>query len=113
MKSQSVLLSLLIGCFFVTDPVNAGSKASAESGTTEGIFAGIEQGDYMHFLIQNKNAQTESFIVLKDHPSMKSWIDNPDGMKGRRLRVHWKMEQIPEAGEKMKVAVKVERRTTD
>ena len=34
-------------------------------------------------------------------------------MKARRLRVHWRLQNIPEAGGKMKTLVKVDERTTD
>jgi hypothetical protein len=91
----------------------AGSKAS--KGSTEGTFAGIEQGDYAHFLIKDKKGQRESFFILRPDRSVQSYLDNGDELKGRKVRVFWeeRNENIPEAGGKqqIKVVTKVEART--
>jgi hypothetical protein len=91
----------------------AGSKAP--KGSTEGTFAGIEQGDYAHFLIKDKKGQRESFFILRPDRSVQSYLDNGDELKGRKVRVFWeeRNENIPEAGGKqqIKVVTKVEART--
>ena len=93
--------------------VQAADEKSTASGTAEGIFVRVEKGDYTHFVIKNKQGREESFIVLKENKSMKPWLNTPDAVKARRVRVHWKLQEIREAGGKMKTVVKVEERTTD
>ena len=93
--------------------MEAAEKKGSATGSTEGVFAGIDSGDYQHFLIKDKQGKQQSFVILKPDKSLKSYLDNPAGLKSRRVRVHWKMQTIPEAGEKMKTVVKVEERTTD
>lgn len=85
--------------------VRAGSR-----GSTEGTFVGIEQGDYAHFLIKDKKGKDDSFIVLRPDKSVQPYLDNPDKLKGKRIRVHWEEQTIPEAGEKMKTITKIEAR---
>lgn len=79
-------------------------------GTTEGTFVGIDAGDYAHFLIKNKEGKDDSFIILRPDDSVKAFLDNPTELKGRSIRVYWKMETIPEAGGKEKTVTKVEER---
>ena len=99
----------------------AASKGLGESdgkvlnkGTANGTFAGIEQGDYAHFLLKDKKG-VHSFFVLKPHESVQAYLDNPEKLKGRKIRVHWeeRMQKIPEAGgnERIKLVTKVEQRT--
>ena len=100
--------------FFAASSLSfAGSKTS--KGTTEGTFAGIEQGDYAHFLLKDKKGKRESFFILRPDKSVQSYIDNGDKLKGRKVRVYWeeRNETIPEAGGKqqIKVVTKVEART--
>ena len=99
--------------FFAASLSLAGSKAS--KGTSDGTFAGIEQGDYAHFLIKDKKGQRESFFILRPDRSVQSYLDNGDELKGRKVRVFWeeRNENIPEAGGKqqIKVVTKVEART--
>jgi hypothetical protein len=96
---------LLVCCLAVTTPAWAGS---AKTGSTEGTFVGIDQGDYAHFLIKNKKGQDDSFIILRPDKSVQSYLNNPTKLKGRKVRVHWKEQTIPEAGGLMKTVVKVE-----
>jgi len=83
-------------------------------GSANGTFAGIEQGDYAHFLLKDKKG-VQSFLVLKPDASVKSFLDNPDKLKGRKIRVQWeeRMQEIPEAGgkQRIKVIVNVDQRT--
>lgn len=95
-------------CFIIGASLYAGDKAS--TGTAEGTFFKIEQGDYTHLVIKDEKGNRESFIVLQDHPSITPFIKNENELQGRRIRVHWKNAMIPEAGEKMKTVTKVEER---
>ena len=89
------------------------SESRTRKGTTNGTFAGIEQGDYAHFLVKTAKGQ-ESYFVLRPDKSVQSYLDNPNKLKGRKVRVSWeeRNEAIPEAGgkQKIKVVTKVEER---
>ena len=80
------------------------------SGSTEGTFVAIEQGDYAHFLIKNRKGKEDSFIILRPDKSVEPYLENPDKLKGRRVRVYWEEQMIQEAGEKMKTVTKVDAR---
>jgi hypothetical protein len=86
----------------------AAGEARAASGSTAGTFVGIDQGDYAHFLIKDSKGADDSFIILRPDKSVKPYLDNPAKLKGRKVRVHWKEQTIPEAGGKMKTVTKVE-----
>lgn len=92
----------------------AAAESRATKGRTDGTFAGIEQGDYGHFLIKDTKGKPQSFFVLRPDKSVQSYLENPDKLKGRRVRVHWeeRNEHIPEAGgkQRIKVVTKVEER---
>ena len=103
---RTFLALLVCSVFAITDvEMRAGSR-----GSTEGTFVGVEQGDYAHFLIKDKKGKDDSFIVLRPDKSVQPYLDNPDKLKGKRIRVHWEEQPIPEAGEKMKTITKVEAR---
>lgn len=76
----------------------------------DGTFAGIERGDYTHFLIKDTHGKPESFIILRDNRSIASYLKNARQLQGRAVRVYWQEEMIPEAGQKMKTVTKVEAR---
>jgi hypothetical protein len=85
------------------------AESPAVTGATDGTFVGIEQGDYAHFQIKpTKEGQPASFIILRPDKSVQPFLDSPATMKGRKVRVHWKEQTIPEAGGPMKTIVKVE-----
>ena len=103
---RSIAVAVLLVCSpIVTTSAWAGSP---KTGSTEGTFVGIEQGDYAHFLIKDKKGQDDSFIILRPDSSVQPFLDNPTKLKGRKVRVHWKEQMIPEAGGRMKTVVKVE-----
>ena len=92
---------------FLTPLISLG-ESRAIKGYTDGTFAGIEQGDYVHFQIKPATkGQPDSFIVLRPDKSVQPFLDNPAKLKGKKVRVHWKEETIPEAGGPMKTVVKV------
>lgn len=91
--------------------LGAAEKATkGASGSTEGTFAGIEAGDYSHFLIKDKHGADESFIILQVDKSVQAFLDNPGKLKGRKIRVFWEEKMIPEAGGMEKTVTKVEER---
>ena len=86
---------------------------AAKTGSTEGSFVGIEQGDYAHFLLKDKKGQSDSFIILSPDKSVEAYLNRPSKMKGRRVRVFWEEKKIPEAGNvPLKTVVKVESAAT-
>ena len=102
-------LGVLLLICFVAATVTSVAESRAIKGYTDGSFLGIEQGDYAHFQIKpTTKGQPDSFIVLRPDKSVKPFLDNPASLKGRKVRVHWKEETIPEAGGPVKVVVKVE-----
>ena len=95
--------------------VSASGESRVSKGTTDGTFAGIEQGDYAHFLVKTAKGKQESYFVLRPHKSVQAYLDNPTKLKGRRIRVHWeeRNENIPEAGgkQRIKLVTKVDARS--
>lgn len=110
MKILPTLVVLLVSLSFSLALARAGEKSDGDTGSTEGTFVGIDQGDYTHFLIKNKKGEEESFIALRPDDSVKAFLDSPAGLRGRSIRVYWKMETISEAGGKEKTVTKVEER---
>ena len=86
----------------------AAAEARGATGSTEGTFVGIEQGDYAHFQIKDKTGKDASFIILRPDNSVQPYLDNPTKLKGTQVRVHWKEQTIPEAGGKMKTVTRIE-----
>ena len=90
------------------------AESRAKNGQTDGTFAGIEQGDYAHFLVERGKGKQESYFILRPDKSVQPYLNNPSKLKGRKVRVHWeeRNEHIPEAGgnQQIKVVTKVEGR---
>jgi hypothetical protein len=111
MRTPRVLLAIMTVFLGATAPSQGETQAT--SGVAEGTFAGIEQGDYAHFLLKDKKGTEHSYFILKPDKSVQSYMDNPE-LKGRRVRVYWReqTQKIPEAGEtrRIKVVTKVEAR---
>jgi hypothetical protein len=103
--ARSIAGAVALLYLLVTTAAFAGS---AKSGTTAGTFAGIEQGDYAHFLIKDNKGRDDSFIILRPDKSIQIYLDNSAKLKGHKVRVHWREQTIPEAGGLMKTVVKVE-----
>lgn len=83
----------------------AGPAAKVAAGASlEGVFTGIEEGDYAHWTMKTA-AGERSFFILKPHPSIEQALAQPAKFKGKRCRITWKksMEEIPEAGGRMEV----------
>jgi hypothetical protein len=94
--------------FFYAAAAPSAFAGSPKTGTADGTFVGIEQGDYAHFQIKDKQGHDDSFIILRPHKSVQPYLDHPAQFKGKKVRVHWKEQTIPEAGGLMKTVVKVE-----
>lgn len=73
--------------------------------TAEGIFTGIEQGDYAHWLMKTKDGKKLSFFILDCDATVDKVIENTKAYAGKKCRIQWKesLETIPEAGGKMKI----------
>lgn len=107
--------ALLLVALVVAVPTLSFARPAAAHGQTDGTFAGIEQGDYGHFLVKTGAGKQESFFILRPDKSVQAFLDHPDKLKGRKVRVHWEErdENIPEAGgrQRIKVVTKVDART--
>ncbi|MEO5722068.1 MAG: hypothetical protein ABIR71_11430 [Chthoniobacterales bacterium] len=110
MKILRTAFAVLVLSMLAVSPMHAGEKHKSATGTTEGTFAGIEEGDYPHFLIKDKKGASDSFIVLHRDKSVEAFLHNPAKLKGRKVRVFWTEEMIPQAGQKQKTVTKVEER---
>jgi hypothetical protein len=107
MTSLRLLAAALLSvCFAAAAPCTL--ARSPKTGTADGTFVGIEQGDYAHFQIKDKKGHDDSFIILRPDKSVQPYLDHPAKLKGKKVRVHWKEQSIPEAGGLMKTVVKVE-----
>jgi hypothetical protein len=109
MNPCRAFLVILISCIVVAAAAEMRAGSRGATGSTEGSFVGIEQGDYAHFVIKGPKGEAD-FIILRPDKSVQIYLDNPKKMKGRRVRVYWEEQNIPEAGEKMKTVTKVESR---
>jgi len=103
---RALAAAALLVCLLAVAP--SASAGSPKTGSTEGTFVGIDQGDYAHFLIKDKKGQDDSFIILRPDKSVQPYLDKPAKLKGHKVRVHWKEQTIPEAGGLLKTVVKVE-----
>jgi hypothetical protein len=70
-----------------------------------GIFTGLEEGDYTHWLMKTEGGKELSLFILKPDASVEKVLKSPKAYKGKKCRVQWKSstEKIPEAGGDMKV----------
>jgi hypothetical protein len=71
----------------------------------QGSFLGIEQGDYAHWNMRAADGMERSFFILRPDSTVEKILENPENSVGKKCRVTWKesMEDIPEAGGKIKV----------
>lgn len=76
-------------------------------GPTDGIFVGIEQGDYAHFQIKNNTGKEESYFLLHPDKSSEAYLDHPEKFKDRNVRRYCQeeMQKVAEAGETMRIGV--------
>jgi hypothetical protein len=74
-------------------------KAPAGNVTT-GVFTGIEEGDYFHWMMRPQGGEIVTFFILNTTPAIDAAIANPGQFLGKSCRVTWrsKVMNIPEAG---------------
>jgi len=79
------------------------AKAAAKQ--TDGVFLGIEEGDYAHWNMRTVDGTEVSYFILKPDTSVDKVLENPKVFTGKKCRVTWKKstENIPEAGGKMEI----------
>lgn len=75
--------------------------------TAEGVFTGIEQGDYAHFKLREKDGTELSFFILKTDTAIDRVLADPQEYEGHACKVRWerRSENIPEAGGPMEINV--------
>lgn len=105
---RPIAAAVLLVCFLALASCASTSTGTPKTGTTDGTFVGIDQGDYAHFLIKDTNGKDASFIILRPDKSVQRYLDKPAKLKGHKVRVHWQEQTIPEAGGLMKTVVKIE-----
>ena len=73
--------------------------ALAEAKTAKGTFLGLEQGDYVHFLIHTQKGDESFFINLKS-PSVNQVAENPSRFVGKKCTVKYleTKQHFPEGG---------------
>jgi len=115
---KSIVFVLALGFAALLPDVSAEptvlEAAEEKRGTTEGKFAGIDQGDYFYFLVEIGDDQQDSFFILKPDKSVQEFLDHPEKYLGQPVVVHWleKEMHIPEAGgpQIIKEVLRVERK---
>jgi len=110
MKTFSPRLVSLCACVAVLLVANATAADGAESKggqTAEGVFTGIEQGDYAHFKLRESDGTERSFFILQTDSAIERLLADPQEYEGRACRVRWerRSENIPEAGGPMEIDV--------
>ncbi|MEP2777569.1 MAG: hypothetical protein ABJQ29_07450 [Luteolibacter sp.] len=67
---------------------------------TSGVFTGIDEGDYMHWMIRPQGGEIISFFILNTTPEIEKVIHNPGQFLGKSCRVTWRNTVInsPNAG---------------
>ncbi len=85
----------------------SGEEGGGESGTVEGVFTGIEEGDYAHWKLREADGTERSFFVLQTNDAINRVFADPQEYEGRACRVRWerRSENIPEAGGPMEIDV--------
>lgn len=77
----------------------------AVASTIEGVFLGIEWGDYAHWTMSLGQKKEVSYFILQPDATVEKVLENPEGFIGRKCRVVWKKttEDLPEAGGQVEV----------
>src|SRR4051812_17170393 len=103
---RPVTASVLL-IFFISAGSLAAAGAGGKTGSTEGAFVGIEQGNQTYFLIKEKESRyNHPFVVLHPDESVNPYLDNPAKFKGRLVKVYW-VKRLTGDG-LMTIVVKVE-----
>jgi hypothetical protein len=85
---------------------SAGTEAAGGQ-AVEGVFLGIEQGDYAHWKMRDSKGAERSFFILQTDVAIDRVLADPQEYEGRACRVRWERrnEEIPEAGGRMDIDV--------
>ncbi|GAT32494.1 hypothetical protein TSACC_2893 [Terrimicrobium sacchariphilum] len=73
---------------------------------TEGKFLRIDEGDYFHWVMKDKETGEEvDYFIIKPDANVEAVTDAPEKFVGKKCRVTWKesTENLPEAGGKQDV----------
>ena len=81
------------------------ADAVKNTGTAEGTFLRLDEGDYFHFVIKDGQGEERSYFILKPDRSTQAVLDAPDNFVGKKCRVIFQEseELLPEAGQRMKI----------
>lgn len=103
--SRSPVVGFLLGLALFVSGAVAAEPPAPKLQTTQGIFLGIEQGDYAHWKIRKANGKEASFFILRPDDAVKKALAKPQDYTGQTCRVHWQKtaKEIPEAGGKQVV----------
>ncbi|MBX7210200.1 MAG: hypothetical protein K1X78_17910 [Verrucomicrobiaceae bacterium] len=71
----------------------------------EGVFTGIEEGDYYHWDMRSTAGKQTSFFILKADASVDRVVTNAKAFVGKKCRIKWKpsVVTIPEEGGKIEL----------
>lgn len=90
------------------EALGRGAKNSKQSGNTvEGVFTGIDQGDYAHWNMRANDGSERSFFILQTDAAIDRVLADPQEYEGHKCIVRWerRSEDIPEAGGRMDIDV--------
>ncbi len=84
-----------------------GVVAGSGGRATEGVFLGIEQGDYAHWKMRDSEGTEHSFFILRTDAAIDRVLADPQEYENRACRARWerRKENIPEAGGPMEIDV--------
>ena len=86
---SSMLTRRLLLKFMVLLPLAAAAKPTAAPlQTLDGVLVKLQEGDFYHISVRDKNGKERSFFVANDK-SFKPLLEAPDKFKGRKVRVRW------------------------
>lgn len=94
------------GKTFASAGKGSGDIKGTTLNVTEGKFLRIDEGDYFHWVMKDKETGEEvDYFILKPDASVEAVTDAPDKFVGKKCRVTWKesTENLPEAGGKQDV----------
>ena len=102
---QSETERLNANCAAFVAALTGKSVPAATSKVTTGVFLGIEEGDYFHWMMRSAGGEETSFFILHPDEAVERVLDDPDAFVGRTCKVTWKTskQNIPEAGGAMEL----------
>lgn len=104
-ESQAGYLNAHCTDFVAALKSKGSGNAAKEAQSVDGVFLGIEQGDYAHWNMRATDGRELSLFILRPGSSVSKVLDNPEAFTGRKCRVTWKKstENMPEAGGNLQV----------